>query len=532
MTDDVFSAATRRQFLKGSTATLAGLGASGLLAACGSSSNARPTSSSVAAAGKHRRGGRLRVGAIGAGQAENINPLVYTGNIDITRANNIFDSLTLMTPDLKTPVPQLAEELTPNKDFSAWTVRLRQGVEFTNGKDLTADDLIWTIQGWVNPHNNPYGLIGQFIDAKGVKKLDKLTVRIPFSTPISDPQPLFAAPPGQIYQDGEKHFTHPVGTGPFKLVSFTPGQRSLMTRNPNYWQDGEPYVDELEIISFTDPAALLNALLGGDLDVMVGLDYAQAKAQQSNSSIKLLITPQPGSIPFLMRADVPPFSDHRVRQAMRLIADRKALVETALNGFGTVGNDVMGPGLPYFDSSLPAREQDIEQAKSLLKAAGHEKLTVTLQTSQVVPGFVEAATLFAQQAQAAGVTVVLKQENPAAYFDPSQLYLKMTFAQTILDPITSLSSIYVLNFWPRGPFDETHQNAPTFNNGLIKALGAGPSTAQSAWDDVQRYLYEYGTYLMWGQQDFIDAMAPNVQGLIPDKANNSSNFMYRRAWLS
>ena len=87
-----------------------------------------------------------------------------------------------------------------------------------------------------------------------------------------------------------------------------------------------------------------------------------------------------------MRVDRPPFNDVHVRQAFRLIVDRQALINGALGGFGTVGNDLFGKGLPYYAKSLPVREQDLEQAKSLLKKAGKSNLTVTLQTSDIVPG--------------------------------------------------------------------------------------------------------------------------------------------------
>src|SRR5204863_8581609 len=109
----------------------------------------------------------------------------------------------------------------------------------------------------------------------------------------------------------------------------------------------------------------------------------------------------PQAMMFYMDTTKAPFNDVNVRQAIKLIADRQALVDGALNGFGSVGNDIFGKGLPFYDSSLPQREQDVEQAKSLLKKAGQENLNVLLQTSQIFPGFVESATLLAQQAKAA-----------------------------------------------------------------------------------------------------------------------------------
>src|SRR5436305_6808996 len=106
-----------------------------------------------------------------------------------------------------------------------------------------------------------------------------------------------------------------------------------------------------------------------------------------------------------MRVDQAPFSDVRVRQAMRLIVNRPQMVEQVLSGQGRIANDMYSPFDPFYASSLPQRHQDIEQAKALLKQAGHENLSVTLTTAPVFQGIVQAAQVFAQQASQAGVNV-------------------------------------------------------------------------------------------------------------------------------
>ena len=173
---------------------------------------------------------------------------------------------------------------------------------------------------------------------------------------------------------------------------------------------------------------------------------------------------------FYMDTTQAPFTDNNVRQAIRLIADREALVASAINGFGTVGNDIVGKGLPFYDNVLPQREQDIDQAKSLLKQAGQENLTVLLRTSPIFPGFVEAATLLAEQAKAAGVTIQLKQVPPNSYYNPSLLYLKMAFAETQW-PIPSLKFFYLQSLSAQAPYNETHWKDKSWNDLLFKAIG-------------------------------------------------------------
>lgn len=128
---------------------------------------------------------------------------------------------------------------------------------------------------------------------------------------------------------------HPVGTGPFIFRSLIQGQYGSFARNPHYWDHGKPYVDKLTIYSLADDTARLNALLGGQIDVMAQMPFAQARTGLSNS-FHLLRSPGLSAYAFYMAVDQAPFTDVRVRQALRLLADRQQLIDVALDGFGTV----------------------------------------------------------------------------------------------------------------------------------------------------------------------------------------------------
>jgi peptide/nickel transport system substrate-binding protein len=216
---------------------------------------------------------------------------------------------------------------------------------------------------------------------------------------------------------------------------------------------------------------------------------------------------------------------------MKLIADRKALVAGAISGYGVVGNDIVGKGLPFYDDSLPQREQDIEKAKSLLKAAGQEKLTVELSTSDIFPGFVEAATLYAQQAKAAGVTVKLKNVPANSYYNPSLAYLKMPFAETQW-ALSSLKMFYLQALAADAPYNETHWKSAPFATLLTKAVGApNKAAAQSLWNQVQKIQYEKGGYINWTNADWVDGTSKKLQGLKGSAAGALGNFRFMDAWL-
>ena len=508
---------SRAVFLKGAAGAAIGLGIT-------------PLGSALAAAAKPRHGGMLRVAYVGGGTAETLNPNLAVTPIDEGRVQSLYDPLVFLNADLSTS-PGLALQFNPNKSATEYEVKLRQGVEFHNGKTFGADDVIYSIRLMAKPTSAALPFVSA-INLNELKAVNKSTVRIPLKFPDADLAANFVYYNTWIVQNGETNFTRPVGTGPFKYQSFTPGQQSVFVKNPNYWVSGLPYVDSLKIVAISDPTARLNALLSGQIDAMAQMSYAQAKAHQAIGDIKVLVAKAPQVLVFYMDTTKPPFNDNRVRLAMKLIADRPALIADPIAGYGTVGNDIVGKGLPFFDNSIPQRHQDIAQAKSLLKAAGHQGLKVTMQTSDVIPGFVESATLFAQQATAAGVTIQLQQVAANAYFNPSLQYLKLRFAESQWPP-PSLKFFYLQSLASTAPYNETHWKSAPFNTLLFKAIGElDKAKAQSYWNQVQQIQWQQGGYVVWTNADFVDALSKKVQGLAPSAGGILGNHKFDTAWLS
>jgi peptide/nickel transport system substrate-binding protein len=482
------------------------------------------------AASQIKRGGLLRVGHSGAGKNETFNPARGSSFIDTSRQYNVFDPLVRVNPDLKV-APGLALSWTPNKTSSVWEVKLRPGVTFHNGKSFTADDVIYTLRSMADPKHVAHFAVGN-IRLSELKKTGPLSVRIPLKSPNARLYDSFVNGNTVVIQDGATSFAKPIGTGPFMFTSFTPGERSHCVRNPNYWEHGKPYVDAWEDVSIDDPAARLNALLSGQIDAMTSLDYNQAKAHKKSGDINVVDAHSPSVHVIYMAVDQAPFKDNRVREAFRLIPDRKKLVDGALAGYGTVGNDLFGQGYPYFAKDLPVREADPEKAKSLLKAAGAENMTVTLDTSNAVPGFIEAATLFAFQAKAAGVTVKVKTDPADAYFDTSQLYTKLKFGQDFW-AAGSLGAWYELAVLSDATWNETHWKDPAYDKLIRKAQGAPtPATAAKLWHQVQQVQYDKGGYIIWGNVDIVDAASKKVQGIVPSSFTGLGGFDYRSFWFS
>ena len=448
-----FPRPTRREAL---TWTAGSLLAGGMLAGCGGTSTGSTTATTSAASIKP--GGALVAGVDGGGSNDTLDPAQVFSNTDFARSYNLYEPLTQRDAH-NNFVWVLAESAEPGQAAKTWTIRLRHGVEFHNGKTFTADDVIYTWRRILNPKfpNFSSGLIKQ-VDLANTKKLDDYTVHVALHAPNGTFMEDLTGTWSLIIPVGFD-LKNPVGTGPFKYQSFTPGQQSVFVKNPNYWQSGRPYLDTLTINDITDDSARVNALVGGQVDVISVLPSSQIGSVQANPSLKTLIGPTGNWQPFTMRVDQPPFNDVRVRQAFRLIADREQIVEQALDGQGAVANDMYARYDPSYPSSFPQRAQDIEQAKSLLKAAGRSDLSVQLITAPVYQGVVEAATVFAQQAKAAGVNVNVKTVDPGSFFGP--LFLKYTFSQDYWYVDTFLKAS-VQSTMPYSSSNETHWNDPAF----------------------------------------------------------------------
>jgi peptide/nickel transport system substrate-binding protein len=524
---------TRRGLLKGGVgiAAVTALG-SPILAACGSSGSTSSASSPSAAAPK--KGGHIRSGVTGGSAKDSLDAhTAYLDEPQIAMQWQLYDSLLGFDPDHKL-IMLLAESYEPNATATVFTVRLKPGLEFSNGKTVTADDVVWSYQRILNPKTAAAGtdlLTG--LSPTGIKKLDARTVSFTLDTPNAIFYESLAFFCNAIVPVGYAPTKGPsglIGTGPWIITSYSPGQQAEFKANPNYWGTG-PYADQLTMIEFADPTARLNALLGGTVDHIDLVQSAQASAIKAAPGFKLLQAKSGGWDPFTMRVDQKPFDDLRVRQAFRLIANRQQLIEEALGGYGWLGNDMYGPLDPGYPRDLPQREQDLEQAKSLLTQAGYNNdLTVELVTSTAVgAGMVGAAQIFQQQAKGAGVTVKVSQVDPSIMYGSN--YLKWTFSQDYWGTRNYLAQTE-LSSSPKSPYNETHWKNAQWQTIVNQAFKTADTTKRNELiAAAEKIEYEDGGYIVWQFNTLLDGYSDKLGGVIPDTwgqsaCKNRYNLMY------
>jgi peptide/nickel transport system substrate-binding protein len=295
-------------------------------------------------------------------------------------------------------------------------------------------------------------------------------------------------------------------------VSYDDGD-AVLARHA-HWHGGDVPLDRIEVRLFADGEALTTAVLGGQVDLAANVGPLAARLAARDQDLRIVRRPNDMAMPVVMRVADGPFADPRVRQAIRLAVDRPKLIRGALNGYGTVANDILGTGDPlYAGDDLGQRARDLDKARALLRDAGFDlSRSHELFTAADTPGLVESATLFATQMKDAGVKVKVVRQDSATFYDK-------TWLKAPLYTIYWGTNDSVLFFVGRTMKSGAVQNETGLKDRQIDALYrrgiSDPSEERraEAVRDLQRLQYEDGGYVVWGMADGVDIARETVRGL-------------------
>ena len=517
---------SRRQMLKYGGMAAAAVAGADVLAACGGGSS-NNSSSGSSSGGAQKSGGILVHGATGGSSKDTLDAHRPVTNPDIARCFNLYEPLLIWDNNYRL-APAVAESVEGSKDAMTWTVKLRQGVTFHNGKTVTPEDVIFTLKRVANPKSptSAGGTLSTIIDFSATKKTGPNSLVIKLRSPYALLSNLLAEYTLGIVPVGYDP-AKPVGTAAFKYQSFAPGKNSVFTKYNDYWGT-KAFVDELHIQDFPAANAQVNALQAGQIQTMDNLPYNLIKTVKGQGG-QIVESKSGAWVPFTMRVDTKPFSDVRVRQAMRLICDRQQMIDNALSGYGRLGNDLFAPFDVAYAKDLPQRQQDIAQAKSLLKQAGAEGVQVELFTGDDIGSVAPAtAALFVQQAKKAGVDVKVVKKNPF-YGDD---YLSYPFAQDFWNTRLYLPQAAVSEL-KGGTYNETHFNNPKYAGLIAAAQRETDETKRNALlHQAQVIEYNEGGYIIWGFRNQVDAVSSKVQGLKPSVYQPLGSYNFKTASLS
>lgn len=386
-----------------------------------------PTATTAAATGGPKRGGTLSL----ATRVQKItHPAQYSWVAPSNVTRQVAEYLTV-TDGNNITHPWLLENWEASDDLLTWTLNLKQGLMHNNGDEFNADDVVFTFNQWLDEDvgSSMLGLLS-YLSPENIEKEDDYTVVLHLTRPeIAVPEHLFHYP-AQIlnHRTFEGDFLKaPHGTGPYTIEEYNEGERALLRRREDYWQEGAdgqplPYLDAMEFIDLGEEiSAWIAAIQAGEVDALeLGdkspLDAYLALKDDPNIKLDPLATAQCRVL--RMRVDLDPWTDNNVRQALKLCQNREKILNLAYFGEGLQGHDFhVFPLHPEF-CDMPVPEYNPEQAKQLLADAGYpDGLDVELAVGTGWPDVVSYAEVLKEDAAPAGINITLNTMPNSQYWE-------------------------------------------------------------------------------------------------------------------
>lgn len=464
--------------------------------------------SGVTRAATPRKGGTLRVGIQEGETSDSIHPAEGLSN------SMAFLSCTLRNFLIEIDasgevIPELAESWDVSKDAKTWTFKLRKGVEFHNGKTFDVEDVLFSI----NLHRvegTKSGAKALVDTIEDIKVLDKYTIQFILKSGQMDFPVYLAFYYLCMVPKDTTDFT--IGTGGYILEKWEPGVISIFKRNPNYWKAGRAHFDRVEMKTIKDDTARTSALRTGVIDVMNKCDFRTLDHLKRVKDIQVIQNTGRRHFVMNMLTDVAPYDNNDVRLALKYAIDREHVLNTILNGYGTVGNDhPISKAYRFFDKDLPQRTYDPEKAKYHLKKAGMEGHVFKLHTSDTAhKGAVDTAQLFQQHAAKAGIKIQVVKEAADGYW--SEVWNKKGFSQSYWSGKATIDLMLTLSYKGGAAWNDTHFNHARFDQ-LLEAARSEQDyqKRREMYGEMQRILKDEGGVITPVFADLVEAATTRIK---------------------
>ncbi|WP_159999841.1 ABC transporter substrate-binding protein [Roseomonas sp. 18066] len=461
------------------------LGAAGMGAAlAGSVAGAAGT----AYAQTPRRGGRIRVAGTSTSTADTLDPAKQSLSTDYARCNMFYNGLTALDGSL-TPQPALAESWTTT-DGKSWSFKLRSGVTFHDGKTLDAEDVVYSLTRHKDPAtaSRARSLALPMVEIKAAGPLE---VQITLDAANADLPVVLGTFHFMIIKAGTTDFATAIGTGPYLCKEFTPGVRSIATRNPNYWKQGRPYLDEIEFVGIPDEQARVNALLSGDVQLTAGINPRSVRRITGTPGFAVFETKSGYYTDLVMRVDQAPASNPDFALAMKYMLDRQQMLTAVLRGHGVVANDQpIDPSNRFYFAGLPQRPYDLDKAKFHFRKSGIGNTALPLVCSPAAEHSVEMAMLIQESGKQAGMNIDVRRLPADGYW--SNHWFKHPMGFGAINPRPSADILFTLFFKSDATWNESGWKNEQFDQLLLAArTETDEAKRRQMYADMQVLVHEH-----------------------------------------
>lgn len=483
----------------------------------------------TARASTPKRGGHLVVGLDGASLSDNLDGATYAATYMQVVGMQIHDTLAEIGEN-GTVEPSLAESWETKPGAREWTVKLRKGVSFHNGKEMTAADVVYSI----NHHrgeNSKSAAKSFFKSVTEIKASGQHEITVSLDSGSADFPYLLGDYHVCIVPDGGD-FKSGIGTGPYILKEFNPGVKTLTERNPNYWNPNRGYVNSVETQAINDPTARLNSLLGNAVHLVNGVSPQVVEMLGGNKQIQLFNYASAGHYSFPMRCDMSPFDNNDLRLAVKYATNREELVQKVLSGNGLVANDnPIAPFVQFAATDIPQRPFDPDKAKFHFNKSGFSGPLRLSVSDAAFPGAVNAGQLMQASFSKAGMQLEVDREPADSYWD--NVWMKKPFCASYWDGRPIPDGLLTLAYQSDASWNKSYWKRPKFDKTLIEARAELDVDKRSQmYRELQLMIVDDGGELIPLFNNFIEAASTTVKGYVPIPFWKMSSFRApAKVWL-
>lgn len=476
------------------------------------------------------KGGKLIIGTVGGSGTDSLDPRAWSSANQGIMGYALANTLTEISENNEL-IGDIAESWEHSEDARTWKFQLRKGVQFHNGKVMTAEDVIYSI----NLHrgegstSGAKGLMGGIADIRIdgpnaiIFNLNEGNVDLPF---------ILADFHLVIVPAGTEDFSAAVFTGPYRLKEFKPGETMRAVRNESYWKEGRAHVDEVEVLFLADTTAQMSGLLTGEIHVASQIDPKAAKLLTRVSGVRIENHPGPAHRPLLMGADRVPFNNRDLRLAVKYALDRDEILEKVINGYGLIANDhPIPPSNPFFAADIPQRAYDPDRAAYHLKKSGFEgRLRLSMSNGAFV-GSEAMASLFQQTAAKAGLKVDIARVPGDGFF--LNVWMKEPFVIGTWGGRVTADIMFSSAYKSDSPWNDTAWRRKDFDQKLMQARAETDFAKRRAiYQDMQLMIHEDGGAAIPFFLNNLDGVRDEVKGFFPSGAFATSGLrVAERVWL-
>jgi peptide/nickel transport system substrate-binding protein len=477
------------------------------------------------------KGGILRSGLQGGESTNSLDPALNKSQVPYNFCKQWGEFIVRLNRDGSLE-NKLAEEIGASDDAKTWTMKIRSGVEFHNGKTVTAADVAATLERHANKDSQS-GALGVLGNITGIKA-EGSDVIVTLRDADADFPYLMADYHLVIQPNGGKdNPAEGVSAGPYKVVVDEPGVRYGGERFANYWGgDKLGHADQIEIIVINDPTARTSALQGGQVQLINRVEPKIVDLVKRVAGVTIQNVSGRGQYVFIMHCNTAPFDNNDLRLALKYAMNREEMLEKILFGYGSVGNDIpINASYPLF-TALEQRAYDPDKAKFHYQKSGHSG-SVLLRTSEVAfPGAVDAAQLYQQSAAAAGITVEVKREPGDGYW--SEVWNVQPFSTSYWGGRSTQDQMYTTAYYSKAPWNDTRFFNEKFDQMLLAARSElDEAKRKQMYADMSVIVRDEGGLILPMFNDFIDATSAQVGGYEKHPAGEMiDGYALSECWLA